>query len=110
MPGIAVFMLGLGFWLSGYFLQRFEDPTSQERLFKVPDWLNLIFGKPRPDKQVTIWGMTIQIMGYLLAVGAILGWLIIPELETRIIVLSAWFILILIAGALFGNLVTRLFR
>lgn len=104
MPGLVFVIMGIGLWWAGYFYEG-----NNERRLKTPKWLAIALG--RPDRALfNAWSIAIQIMGFLLVIGAAVAWFTLPQVAMRQMVLFIWFIILMTGVAIWLYFTQHLFK
>lgn len=104
MPSLTFVILGIGFWWAGYFYENTNDLH-----LKLPKWFSTLLGRPN-NNFLNFWSIAIQVMGYLLVIGAVCTWFVLPEIVVSQRVLFIWFVILLISVAIWLYLAPRLFK
>lgn len=104
MPSLVFVVVGIVTWVIGYNYSGY-----QEVLIQLPKWLKLLLVRPH-TKYFNVWGVGAQIFGYLLVIGALGAWLIVPEVGARRIILFGWFAILMVGFAIWLFLAENLFK
>jgi len=98
-PAGGALLIGILFWIGGYFLHRNE--CSVYPRIKAPKRIRLLFGDFRSSGTLSVLGVAVQAVSYLLVMGGLVAEAMIPDPHVRGAVLVVWLFGLLLLGGIF---------
>jgi hypothetical protein len=97
---IGAALIGLPLWAYGYLWHNEQRPPgpSTHQMFRAPRWLVRLSGRPRPDNQLEVGAVALQVAGLFLFIAPSIMVILGIDSRTRIIVLVLVSLSLMVAG------------
>ena len=103
LAGTLIFVIV--FWLIGYSFQR--DEHSLYARVKASRRVRALFGDFRESGTLSVFGMVLQMISYLLVLGGVIAEITIVDPYVRGMMIVIWLFLLLLLGGIFRAIISR---